>query len=89
MKCHYLHATEYYAAVQRTEGELCEVVWNDFPDIWLIGKNKVQKNTVSVTCCLTKGVRNKHMYLFISANRNKKDKIETSYMFMGGRERRQ
>lgn len=48
-----------------------------------LAKQGTKEYTVSVTCCLTKGVRNKHMYPCISANRNKKDKIETNYMFMG------
>lgn len=37
------HTVEYYTAVQRDEHVLCVLLWQDFWDVGLSGKSKVQK----------------------------------------------
>lgn len=46
---------------KRNKGDVYEVIWKDFPDMWLIDKKQDTKEYTGGVTCLRKGVRNKHM----------------------------
>lgn len=46
---------------KRNKGDVYEVIWKDFPDMWLIDRKQDTKEYTGGVTCLRKGVRNKRM----------------------------